>query len=161
MARGLSELQQWMLRTALENRRRCGSLPLRVNEEYADLFATEVKEKYFGLTRHPDYHSPWPWRSLRAIGNFKTGNPAYNRASVITSRAMGRLKQRGLAIEGIRALSDEYALLIRSRPLSAAEQATLKTVSPDIRLHHGNRFAGIYLTALGIEAAEKLTVKVS
>lgn len=110
MGRGLSDLQKWMLRAALENRRagQGAGKPSPILKAYgkdggsgsgADLYYAEVKRDYFSFLPMGDADV------RKNIGHHKFDpdfeaqhGDNYNSASASISRAVNRLWKRGLVI---------------------------------------------------------------
>lgn len=86
MGRGLSDLQDTILRMALANRD-VGRF------DGADVYDAEVLARYFGWDGIPTSHDRGPRFSVGAIGPGR-----YRSARASLSRAMGRLALRGLVI---------------------------------------------------------------
>ncbi len=132
MGRGLSDLQKWMLRRALDNREREGG-----HDEawFPDLVFAEVKEGFYHLQRRPvyvwpgkpEYEAATPERRLHKLklGRledytrqriFEKPRPLLNR---IIPRAVTRLEQRGYARRVTWGLQLTDAGIVLARSLTA------------------------------------------
>lgn len=105
MGRGLSPLQRWMLRKALDNRIKEG----RTAEigHGADLYYFEIKQGYFGLG------SKCSEGARESPGNhrFNASEPGYRAASASINRAARRLNARGL-VECVFALTTRWSGIV-------------------------------------------------
>ena len=96
MGRGLSPLQNWMLRKALENRQRENR---DATSNGADLYYNEVKAGFFHLmfktVPNPEYNV---LRNVHDGHRFDDSEPGYAAASASISRSTRRLRDRGLVV---------------------------------------------------------------